>query len=363
VTVFESKSVPLHLQRGSKLRFIHPHILDWPAVGSEDLMTNLPCMNWAADMASGVANTVLEEWVSIEDQLEVNYECEVRSIHKDGTGSHTLEAEGKRRNFVRQFDLVILAVGFGLEKPLHDLPLLSYWENDNYGRPIVTGPVPRNYLVTGCGDGGLIDAIRLRINAFDHAEFVYTLQARSGIESIKQRLLEIDREVQQESGRTAPGLHSKEEAQGILLEQKYRDLQIPASLKDLLTSQLREDTIVYLNSPNLTPYSLGASILNRFVAFLLRQYGSLRYRAGKVEVAAHPPPHGFRVACKHPEFPTASFDVHELVVRHGPIPIIDKLFPTLGGFPRLVRQRRPRPPLLIMPPLQFAIFTTCSVRT
>ena len=30
-------------------------------------------MNWGADMASRVSNTVLEEWISIEGQLDLNY--------------------------------------------------------------------------------------------------------------------------------------------------------------------------------------------------------------------------------------------------------------------------------------------------
>ena len=324
VSIFESKSVPLHLQRGSELRFIHPHILDWPAADSETLVTQLPCMNWGADMASRVSNTVLEEWLAIEDQLDTNYECEVRSIEKEDDGQHVLLAEGKGRNIVERFDLVILAVGFGLERSLPGSPLLSYWENDNYGRPIVTGVLPRHYLVTGCGDGGLIDAIRLRINAFDHADFVYGLQTLRDIGEIKRRLPEIDQEVQAELASGKP-TDNKEETAGLLLERKYRQLDIPSSLKDLVTRQLREDTVVFLNSPFRTPYSLKASILNRFLTFLLREYGGLRYRAGAVAITAHPPPHGFSVSCTHEQFPAEHFHVHEVVVRHGPLPIIDTL--------------------------------------
>jgi hypothetical protein len=249
----------------------------------------------------------------------------VHTVDRNASDKPVVVAEGHGRNHVETFDLVIMAVGFGLERTLPGLPLLSYWENDNYGRPILTGSVPRTYLVTGCGDGGLIDAIRLRINAFDHANFVYSLQRLPDIEPIKARLLDIDREVRDETVYVRPDL--KEESQGVLLERKYRQLDIPTSLKELLTSQLRLDTIVYLNSPQRTPYSLKASILNRFLVFLLRDSGGIWYRSGKVAVTVNTPPHGFGVVCRHLEFPDEHFHVDEIVVRHGPIAVIDRLFP------------------------------------
>jgi hypothetical protein len=333
VVLFESKTVPLHLQRGAGQRFIHPYIFDWPAESSNVLLTDMPCMNWGAAMASHVSNTVLEEWRPIEQRLEPYYGWEVRSVQHGDEGRPLLLAEGRGRNIVRAFDLVLLAVGFGLERPLPNLPLLSYWENDNYGRPIVAGSSPRTYLVTGCGDGGLIDAIRLRINAFDHANFVHQLQLVD-IGDIRTALLDIDKRVAHEISTQAVrdtnigiGAEHSDESAGVLLEQEYRKLVIPDSLKNLLTGQLREDTIVYLNSPARTPYALKASILNRFLVFLLREYGGLRYRPGKLEITSRVASQGFNVTCKHSDYPAEQFDVAELVVRHEPISVVDKLFP------------------------------------
>lgn len=350
VRLLESKSVPLHLQRGCQLRFVHPYILDWPDQTSEIPITNLPCLNWGADMAAQISNTVLEQWEEMKKDVQTYYGYEVRQIGRSTDGRPHVIAEGRLNNEIHTCDHLILAIGFGLERSLSNVPFLSYWENDNFGRPVITGPIPRRYLVSGCGDGGLIDAIRLRINAFDHAEFVYHLSRIHDLVGVKQRLLEIEKEVidqlkardqnqinrrlremKNNGGRVFDPINAKrrieEDDAGKLLEGKYRSLLIPEALKTLLTKQLREDTIVYLNSPSLSPLNLQASVLNRFIVFLLREYGGLRYRAGEVELLPTTVGQPFRVLFRHQEFLTEELEVHEVIVRHGPIPAIARLFP------------------------------------
>ncbi|SRR6266446_31057 len=351
VTLLESKKVPLHLQRGCQLRFIHPYILDWPEAISATHITNLPCLNWGADMAAEVSNTILEQWAEIENTVKTFYGYEVRRIDTSG-GQPRVFAEGAVDNYDQVCDRLILAVGFGLERPLPTVPFLSYWENDNFGRPLITGPMPRRYLVTGCGDGGLIDAIRLRINAFDHAEFVYKLTRVGGLQELKKELPEIDKRVWQrlrEDLRIQERVYERtqktqknsvtnfderkvmkrirEDIEGELLEEQYRGLKVPPELVGMLTKQLRDDTVVFLNSPSISPLNLRASILNRFVVFLLRQHGGLKYRAGEVEVLPTSLGQPYRVIFRHDQFPAEDVEVHEVVVRHGPIPIIDRLFP------------------------------------
>lgn len=386
VTLLDSKHVALHLQLGCWLRFVHPHILDWPDEGSENPLTDLPCLNWGADMAARVCNTILKQWGVVEKTIQTYYGYEVRrvvmtsgrprlplvfaersmvaeSLSEDGKGKaeeaktsaeeRRGKAEERRGNYEQECDCLILAVGFGLEKPLPAVPFLSYWENDNFGRPLITGPIPRRYLVTGCGDGGLIDAIRLSLNAFDHADFVYKVSTTGGLDKIKKRLLAIDKRVARavktdratrdrirdllKTAKERAGTNFDEararkrieiDVQGGLLEQEYRKLpEIPDSLKEWITKRLRTDTFVFLNSPGTSPLSLGASILNRYVVFLLRKYGSLRYRAGEVEVVPTATGRPLRVSFHHDLFPTEELDVHEIVVRHGPVPAIDRLFP------------------------------------
>jgi hypothetical protein len=171
VTLVERHMVPMHLERGSQLRFIHPTILDWPLAISESVTTDLPCLNWGADTAARISATVIQQWKEIENRVDIHYGYELREIRSVDRRPLFI-AEGENTNYIKSCDCLILAIGSGLEKTMSDAPFLSYWENDNFGRPILVSPIPRHYLVTGCGDGGLIDAIRLRLNAFDHAEFV-----------------------------------------------------------------------------------------------------------------------------------------------------------------------------------------------
>ena len=59
------------------------------------------------------------------------------------------------------FDIVILAVGFGLEKGKQP----SYWRNETFAQPQL-GQATMTYIVSGSGDGAMIDLFRLRISEF-----------------------------------------------------------------------------------------------------------------------------------------------------------------------------------------------------
>jgi hypothetical protein len=59
------------------------------------------------------------------------------------------------------FDVVILAIGFGLERD----GAQSYWRNETIGQPSLDQP-RHTYLVSGQGDGAMIDLLRLRVSQF-----------------------------------------------------------------------------------------------------------------------------------------------------------------------------------------------------
>ena len=88
VTILEAKDDALHLQRGCQLRFVHPHILDWPENRANDPLTDLPCLNWGAGMAAKVANTVLEQWAAFRENIIERYGHEVRDRESSPTGRH-----------------------------------------------------------------------------------------------------------------------------------------------------------------------------------------------------------------------------------------------------------------------------------
>lgn len=331
VTLLERKAEILHLQRGTHQRFIQPNIYDWPDPGTENPMTDLPFFNWGAGMASTIVETIVRQWVKFSGSIKELLNHDVLRIRAQDNGAVWLRAEGPSGPqsgpgiYQDTFDVVILAVGFGLERQAETLPFLSYWENDNLARPVMRGPLPRHYVVSGCGDGGLIDALRLRIRDFDHGQFVYKLLQLPGIEDIKARLREIDLE----AARLPAAGSTTADRQGDYIWAQYEALLSGRhdDLRDLFRPLLRNDTVVYLNGPQASPFTLNSALLNRLAVFLLLQHGGLRYRAGRMQVLGGSPIDHVRVAFSREGYPPEELVVHDVVVRHGPSSAIERLLP------------------------------------
>jgi hypothetical protein len=180
ITIFEQRDTLLPLQHGSDTRWLHPRIYDWPADDSESAVADLPLLNWTAARASDVAAQFLLEWSDLakpkQDHLFVYCNAQHLQVHECGSGEQglTIEWVGDIRNCdgsvrtlhastgqTKTFDHVILAVGYGLEKD----NTLSYWRNDTLGQPSLAEP-HRTYLVSGQGDGAMIEVLRLRISQY-----------------------------------------------------------------------------------------------------------------------------------------------------------------------------------------------------
>jgi len=69
-----------------------------------------------------------------------------------------------------EFDIVIVAGGLGVERTVNDLPLTSYWRVDALAQPALARTSQR-IIISGAGDGALIDILRATIRDFDHATF------------------------------------------------------------------------------------------------------------------------------------------------------------------------------------------------
>src|SRR5262249_12060207 len=72
------------------------------------------------------------------------------------------------------FNTVIIAVGFGVESGVLEKSAQSYWRNDSVNQPLPGIPSQRstNYFISGPGDGGLIDLLRLCINDFNQGRIL-----------------------------------------------------------------------------------------------------------------------------------------------------------------------------------------------
>ena len=72
-----------------------------------------------------------------------------------------------------QPDILVLALGFGVEQTVNDLPRLSYWRLDPLDQVFLSSRdnVCR-VLVVGTGDGGATDFLRAALRNFDHGPFI-----------------------------------------------------------------------------------------------------------------------------------------------------------------------------------------------
>jgi hypothetical protein len=254
ITIFEQRDTILPLQQGSDSRWLHPRIYEWPAEGSEGSVAMLPVLNWTAARASDVVVQILHEWKGILSAWigpRVKLYCSARhlQIHETVSGQLRLEWVGELRNPAdgtytetagaaygrsEDFDIVILATGFGLERD----GTLSYWRNETIGQPSLDQP-RRTFLVSGQGDGAMIDLLRLRISQFRQDRILDELfHGRSQLLEAIKTLHERCRDVSH-AGELFTRLEKLEKDANTEL-----DFQ---GVRDRLSKRLRRDTEVVLH--------------------------------------------------------------------------------------------------------------------
>lgn len=180
ITLFEEHDTLLPLQQGSDTRWLHPHIYDWPDEGSEADVAMLPLLNWTAARASDVVVQILQDWRRlVRPHNCVRLFCNARHLQvaadqadpakarvewvgegrdpSDGTATPT---DSAACGCAERFDEVVLAVGFGIEDGQP-----SYWRNETMGQPNLHQH-KRIHLVSGQGDGAMIDLLRVRISQY-----------------------------------------------------------------------------------------------------------------------------------------------------------------------------------------------------
>jgi hypothetical protein len=190
----------------------------------------------------------------LDDKFQIEWVGE-----KSGQKTSDLPAGEKK-----EFDSVVLAVGFGLERESH----FSYWRNETLGQPeLDLGK--RTYLVSGQGDGALVDLFRIRISRFRQDRILVDLFENDlGLIEI---LAKVKRSL--DLGQIDPEQ----------LYEKFEKIAADESsgfknLLDILRRRLRADTAAILQTSKKVDsfkkvFSTPASFQNRFLLYAL-------YRAG-----------------------------------------------------------------------------------
>src|SRR5216684_1817935 len=194
--------VLLPLQRDSQRRRLDPHIYEWPRPDAEHELAELPLLDWRSGSAVDVREAVLREFEELAaasgESLLVRRQHEVMAIEPgDGRFLLTLDREGAngaRERAHDEFDIVILAIGFGIEprQAIAGTDTPSYWLDAGVPGPEIEGKARPTFFVSGSGDGGLIDLIAAGSRGFSHETVIRSIAQRPGVRALSARLLAID---------------------------------------------------------------------------------------------------------------------------------------------------------------------------
>jgi hypothetical protein len=239
-------------------------------------------LNWKEGTAAAVTEQIMAEFDEIT--LAANGKLELH------LGATTQLAEGHRvkwdnsqrnpRGGEREFDVIVLTVGFGIETGVREGSATSYWRNDsiNQPKPGITSEKPDLYLVSGTGDGGLIDLLRCRIKSFNHGRIIDDLINADDPRDAKliERL------------RTIVKTWSSRKVGRNWLFKEYEKLNEDELFKELgerVKPRLRSDTAAILNGQERTFSEVlslsNASVFNTLLTYLLYQSGNFTYVYGK----------------------------------------------------------------------------------
>ncbi len=319
IVLFEERDTLLPLQQGSDSRWLHPRIYNWPADDSEATSAMLPLLNWTAARASDVVVQVLGDWGRIVAEIEptpgqLRLFCNTRHLQIDQCPKDVSKAQVEWVGEARRprdghalpeeaatgqsdsFDLVVMAVGFGLEKE----EATSYWRNETYGQPSLTH-TRANYIISGQGDGAMIDLLRFRISQYRQDRILEELF--NGKDALLAALGQLRHNLVSDAAAGSLFQHFEEIANGAKTAVEW------AKLQDELRPRLRRDTDVVLHLqpkvPNLaTLFNPGRkmSFQNALLVYLL-------YRCG-----------GFAPSCEDLEALRLRLDVRpeHVIKRHGP---------------------------------------------
>lgn len=166
VTLFEKEDHICSVASSAVWRWIVP-FNDYLNDGYYSDRTHFPFLNWEADFGWKVVRQFQRKWdlYSKSYKIKTKYKTHVEITSADL--KPTIVANGKKK----KFDIVILATGFGEESSPRQSVIKTYWESGDpkdYRKLDFTKPV----IVSGTGDGGLLECFHLVFNDFYQDEIV-----------------------------------------------------------------------------------------------------------------------------------------------------------------------------------------------
>jgi hypothetical protein len=341
VWILEAHEHPLALQRGCRHRLLHPHFYEWPEPGCWKMSAGLPILDWEEASAAEVADRIWGQFKAIEAAKGIQTFTSVRDVQvplpKPGQNPDiTWQNPGgaKDQPTRAQPPVVILAVGFGVEQTVPDLPVLSYWRDD----PLDQAPLPwrtgeYTQIVSGTGDGGLVDVLRAALKDFDHVQFFSTVAAMTRGSKLEDYILQEDQKLagmtpQQAAKALTNHYNDLDEA----VDQDSADKAIKEplqSVEKLIRAHTRENHKVIWLHQEESPWNWKSMRLNRFLISRVMHVDSklVQPKQGKLLLSKLVEPKlsgafSFVAYVLGPDNKVETLPAHGVTVRHGAEPAL-----------------------------------------
>lgn len=311
VTLFDPADKVLQLQSASS-RLLHPHIYEWPDIGSLDKRAGLPLLDWTSSDGGSVCTTLQHEFESALKRLpHLKFQAEHKLVSMErAEADWCLTLDHKGKELTRRFQKVILAMGFGEEIICGAAEPAAYWKPSGVGTSSVEAHSGATYFVSGNGDGGLTDILSLIIQNFEHVSFTreFLLHPSSG--ALCQTAHDVIA-----SASVGDDLSS-------VFQMRLHRVIDEHGVIDMLRGLLRKDRVLTINSNGPLFVAGKASLLNQFMVYATLEAAKLeavtvnysRGLVGNVEKTAT----GFSVS--GPLLADHSFpsNFEHVILRHGP---------------------------------------------
>ena len=184
-TIFELGDDLAPLQRDCFDRYVNPNLYDWPKLSTHEDCFTIGGLSWKHDFAGNIVRSVAEQLITIavtansslllNPKLGTEIKGLKRGIEIGKDGKYYLHKDGGKLLF-GAFDSVIFAVGYGIEdETVYDVRQVPYWHKfPLYKAAPAVRQGKKRILVSGSGDGGLIDLILATLENFDHSK-IFTI--------------------------------------------------------------------------------------------------------------------------------------------------------------------------------------------
>ena len=273
VWLYDSAGSELSIQARATHRYVHPSINFWP---EQELSwtTRLPFLDWFASSCDDIVRTLGRQW-------EAQFAGKIARFERGWTFRGFSKGRGANAEMVRlRFKdrpdrfahMLFITTGYGPERDLRDPRYRSYWEPDRIDA--MSLEAGKRFAVSGTGDGGLIDALRLAYPGFMSAEIALRYLAIVDSEGLRERVRKVEARAEtMEAGARAEFYH-----------RRYTEIAADqdSAAQSLLHPLLPGKNPIELIGRGTHPYDIGAAPIHKLLLAHSIEHGRIVFSRGDV---------------------------------------------------------------------------------